>query len=383
MSRNKNGINYSHFIWLGAFLDYFSRLSANPLIKKQPFIVQILAKIFPLILIDEYQDTKQIQYTIVASIVRAGAGRTKLFVVGDPNQAIFDSLGGFAMEVEQLRQLCGVPLTELALTENYRSTDRLISYFSHFNVAATNISGASPYRAFPSNISHDITVDRDQLEAELVRLIRLYVGQGISPDQICVLAPWWVLLAGVTRRLAAALPEYEFDGPGMVPFSRDIENFWYRLSRIGLTESSPSQYVRRLRWAGEVIRDLINEGVDTAELSAKQLLRESNSIQIDQTDGLLYLRDYFDALMDRLKIDWQSYPLLSEHHRAFFDSSATRIDRLRREGTAYIGGIDFFRKVFRHRSGVTVNTDPRGQGWRIRRRNSVWNATRNGSAFQR
>ena len=34
MSRNKNGINYSHFIWLGAFLDYFSRLSANPLIQR-------------------------------------------------------------------------------------------------------------------------------------------------------------------------------------------------------------------------------------------------------------------------------------------------------------------------------------------------------------
>lgn len=348
---------------------YFRRLAENRqidfelmlfyssrLVQNQPFIAQILANIFPLILIDEYQDTKHIQYTIVAAIVRAGAGRTKLFVVGDPNQAIFDSLGGFAMEVDQLRRLCGVPITELALTENYRSTDRLIRYFSNFSVVATNIRGASPYRAFASTISHNMTVERDQLEAELVRLIRLNIAQGVSPDQICVLAPWWILLAGVTRRLAAALPEYEFDGPGMVPFSRDIENFWYRLSRIGLTSASPSQHVRRLRWAAEVIKDLNNEGVNTLELSAKQLLRESNSIQITQPDGLLYLREYFDSLMDRLRIDWQSHALLSEHYRAFFDSSTARIDRLRKEGTDYIGGIDFFRKVFRHRSGVTVNT---------------------------
>jgi DNA helicase-2/ATP-dependent DNA helicase PcrA len=61
-------------------------------------------------------------------------------------------------------------------------------------------------------------------------------------------------------------------------------------------------------------------------------------------------------LMDRLGIDWQSHALLSEHHQAFFDSSAAKIDRLRREGAAYIGGIDFFRKVFQHRSGITVNT---------------------------
>ena len=48
--------------------------------------------------------------------------------------------------------------------------------------------------------------------------------------------------------------------------------------------------------------------------------------------------------------------MLSEHHQAFFDSSTAKIDRLRREGAAYIGGIDFFRKVFQHRSGITVNT---------------------------
>ena len=52
----------------------------------------------------------------------------------------------------------------------------------------------------------------------------------------------------------------------------------------------------------------------------------------------------------------QLHPLLSEHHQAFFDSSAAKIDRLRREGATYIGGIDFFRKVFQHRSGITVNT---------------------------
>jgi DNA helicase II / ATP-dependent DNA helicase PcrA len=261
-----------------------------------------------------------------------------------------------AMSVAELRQLCGVHIEERALTENYRSTDRLIRYFSHFTVQATAIRGAGPDRAFNSTIKYNTAVGRDDLEAELVRLIRLSTGQGIRPEQICVLAPWWILLAGVTRRLAGALPEFEFDGPGMVPFSRDQENFWYRLSRIALTQASPDQHVRRMRWANEVIRDLGNEGLDVRGMTAKQLLRDSNSVLLTETDGLQYLSLYFDALMARLGVDWRSHRLLSEHHQAFFDSSAAKVDRLRREGTPYISGIDFFRKVFQHRRGITVNT---------------------------
>lgn len=329
---------------------------ASRLIENQPQIAKVLANIFPWILIDEYQDTKRIQYIVVGAIVRAGVERTKLFIVGDPNQAIFASLGGFAMPVAELRQLCGVRLGERALTENYRSTDRLIRYFSNFTVQTTGIRGAAFDRGFPSSISYNTNLVQAQLEEELVRLIRLSTAQGFAAYQICVLAPSWILLAGVTRRLASALPEYQFDGPGMVPFSRDHDNFWYRLSRIALTRASPALYVRRMRWAAEVIKDLANEGINIQGLSAKLLLRESNSIELSQTDGLLYLREFFTSLMERLGVDWQTSSLLAEHHQAFFESSAAKIERLRKEGLAYIGDIEFFRKVFQPRNGITVNT---------------------------
>ncbi len=329
---------------------------SSRLIHSQPQIAKVLANIFPWVLIDEYQDTKRIQYEIVATIVRAAAKRTRVFIVGDPNQAIFDSLGGFAMSAEELQKLCQVRFKELALSENYRASDRLIKFFSNFSVHATEIRGAGPGRTFPSSISYNSVVGSRDLEAELAKLIFKSTAEGISPDQICIIAPWWILLAGVTRRLAGALPEYQFNGPGMVPFSRNQENFWYRLSRIALTRAAPDQYVRRIRWANEVLKDLGNEGIDTRGILAKQLLRESNSIVLDEADGLQYLRQYFDTLMARLDINWRSHPLLSEHHQAFFESSASRIARLQREGITYIGGIDFFRKVFQYRSGITVNT---------------------------
>ena len=59
----------------------------------------------------------------------------------------------------------------------------------------------------------------------------------------------------------ARLPQYSFDGPGMAPFARDIDNFWYKLSRIILTDSTPGLYIRRLRWASEIITNLLSIGV--------------------------------------------------------------------------------------------------------------------------
>ncbi|MCG8308276.1 MAG: hypothetical protein MI975_12850 [Cytophagales bacterium] len=82
------------------------------------------------------------------------------------------------------------------------------------------------------------------------------------------------------------LPDYSFDGPGMAPFSRDIDNFWFKLTKIVLTEPSPRLYVRRLRWANEVINDLTLAGVNTEGLTAKRFLKLCNSIELNEENGL-------------------------------------------------------------------------------------------------
>jgi superfamily I DNA/RNA helicase len=142
----------------------------------------------------------------------------------------------------------------------------------------------------------------------------------------------------------------------MVPFARDTENFWYKLSRIALTEPSPGMYTRRLRWAGEVLRDLRHVGVDTLNLAAKTFLRESNAIDIQEHAGLEYLRRYFDEIFERLRVQYTEIGPLRDHHAAFFESSARRIDRLQNDGVAGIADLEFFRRVFQNRAGITVST---------------------------
>ncbi|PLY57877.1 ATP-dependent helicase [Herbaspirillum sp. BH-1] len=325
------------------------------LLESKPEIARVLSNLFPLILVDEFQDTKRIQYSMLGAILRAGEGRTRIFIVGDPNQAIYGSLGGFAMAAQDFRALCGQPLTERQLSGNYRSSARIVQYFSNYNVFATQIYAASPDSGFPSIVTYNNTVQKDVLIDEVVRLVRQALDAGIAQSEICILAPWWMHLAAMTRRLMAALPHCEFNGPGIVPFSRDIENFWYRLSRIALTQASPSQYTRRMRWAAEVIRDLESEGIDVSSINPKVLLRESNSIHIDERDGLEYLTEYFSQLMERLGIDWRAFPLLASHHAAFFASSLAQLNKVRGEGID-LRDIDFFRKVFKTRSGINVST---------------------------
>jgi DNA helicase II / ATP-dependent DNA helicase PcrA len=152
------------------------------------------------------------------------------------------------------------------------------------------------------------------------------------------------------------LPDYSFDGPGMAPFSRDIDNFWFKLSRIVLTEPSPFMYVRRLRWSREVIYELNLAGFDISEITSKGFLKICNSIVINETDGLKYLAIFFKEVCKILKLEISRYPTLLDHHSSFFASSQDRISRLIKEGNEFIGRIENFRKVFKQRDGVTVST---------------------------
>jgi superfamily I DNA/RNA helicase len=96
--------------------------------------------------------------------------------------------------------------------------------------------------------------------------------------------------------------------------------------------------------------------VSTSGLTRKSLLKECNKIRIDEGDGLTYLQKFFETLFSILAIDFRLFPLLQEHHKAFFESSQVRIDRLKKEGTEFIGSIETFRKVFQSRTGITIST---------------------------
>jgi DNA helicase-2/ATP-dependent DNA helicase PcrA len=330
---------------------------AYELLKSKPIIANILCKLFPFILIDEYQDTKEIQYHIIAKILSANKGNSKTLIVGDPNQSIYDSLGGYPMPKDELEKLFGFTLVPLSLNKNYRSSSAIIRYFDYYKTFATPIVAFGSEKDYPSLITFNYTVSVDDLIEEIARLILFNVEvAGINPNEICITAPQWVHIASITRKLMIRLPDYNFDGPGMAPFSRDIDNFWFKVSRIALTEPSPYMYVRRLRWSKEILSELDSAGVDVSNITNKEFLKICNSFETIETDGLNYLKSFFNHICQKLKIRLSNFPQLDEHFNSFFESSESRIQRLIAEGNPFIGEIENFRKVFRQRDGITVST---------------------------
>ncbi len=327
------------------------------LLEENGFISQTLSKIFSYILIDEYQDTREIQYNIFSKIFAANSVEMKAFIVGDPNQAIYTSLGGYAISKTELETITGTVFTELSLSGNYRSSDIVINYFDYYKTYPNSIIGCGENKHYQSVISFNNQVLRDNLEDEIVRLILYNVNdKQISPNEICVIAPQWVHLASLTRRLMVKLPDFSFNGPGMAPFARDIDNFFYKLCRIVLTEPAPHMYVNRLRWASEILTDLEHYGLNVSHVTKKQLLKYSNSIIINENDGISYLRSFFNELFIKLRIDIIKYTSLNDQYKSFFKSSEDRISRLVKEGNDFISTTENFKKVFKQRDGITIST---------------------------
>ncbi|NQZ49517.1 MAG: ATP-dependent helicase [Moritella sp.] len=332
---------------------YFS----HEILSSNTSIAKILANLFSYFFIDEYQDTKEIQYSIIASIIKSSQDRVNTFIVGDPNQAIYGSLGGYAITRPELEQLTEVSFTPMALDKNYRSSSKIIDYYRNYNVNPSASVAEGKHKDYPSILTYNQTTHKDDLVEQVSRHIEHTIQHlSILEKEICVIAPWWMHLAALTRNLVNRLPQYSFDGPGLVPFSRDIDNFWFKLTQIILTEPSPNMYVKRLRWASDILNDMELALVDIHMITPKQLLKTLNTISIDEDDGLAYLRSFFDESFNQLGIDFTLYPMLKEHHESFFSSTENRIQRLRKESAFFATDIEAFRRAFKPRTGIKVST---------------------------
>lgn len=320
-------------------------------------ISKILSNIFKYILIDEFQDTKDLQYKILGLILTEGRNNTSLFMVGDPNQSIFGSLGGYAINKEQLEELTNLQIEEKVLINNYRSSEIIVNYFNEYKTYENQIIATGRNLSYPSIITFDETINVDELINEIVRLVNFNMNErNIQENEIAILGPWWIHLISLTRQLSSLLPNCNFDGPGLVPFSRDHDNFFYKLSRIALTKASPKLYLRRVRWAKEIIDELSNHYSFMISFNPKTFLKICNSIDTTEQNGMEYLRIFFNELFSYFNIEFTTNQYLSNHYNAFFNSTQERLNRLERENISNATDLETFRKVFKERNGITVSS---------------------------
>lgn len=322
-----------------------------------PKVPKILSNLFKLICVDEYQDTQDLLYAIISTIIKVGKGSTSLFLVGDTDQAIYASLGGVAKNLEEIQtELNGLPITPLTLTGNFRSSQKVIDFYSHFQTQPIVISATGPNAAKKSLITLNKTIDKSRIVAEITRLIQNSLNIGIPEDEICVLVPQWWLITSVSKKLRVALPDVNFDASGLAPMSKNKENIWYKLSRLFLTEPNPKIYSARYRWASELIdnfRIIINTEFIEKYTNERNLLRLINSIKSDETEGIDYLKDCFDKFLVSVKIDYTLYPQLVELWNLYFNNIKNRIED---PNFKIPSDIKSFKSYYRERTGVVINT---------------------------
>lgn len=321
-------------------------------------IARTLASIIRLVCIDEIQDTQDLQYGIFSAIFKASSNPPTLFLVGDSDQCIYESLGAVTKTSDEIAEEFGLEaIAHLGLTGNYRSTQRIIDYYQRFRPGNAQIQSLVPYATEPGIITfYDQTIARKALPAVIAHLISEALATGVPQREICVLAPHWWHIRALGRTLVRLLPDVDFDAPGLSPLHCQRDNFWFKVARLFLTTPSPSLYRTRLRWASEVIRELkevYNVCPPEHHQKARALLRLVNSITASTADGLNYLDEGFNSLMEMLEIDIKANDALSESRALFFDKAKARINEIGNDAPTE---VQSFKKLFKHPSGVVIST---------------------------
>lgn len=320
-----------------------------------PKISSCMGNVFHMICVDEYQDTQDIAYGILGCIFRASVNKPMAFIVGDVDQAIYNGLGGVAKSKEELEEEFGnIVFEEKTISGCYRSCQRIVDFYSNFQLNRYKITSLGNNKDDRGTICFNKSINRTDVYAYIAQIVQENLKKGITPNQICVIAPRWEIVIPCARSLNAILKNVEFDAPGLSPLGRNHDNIFFKIARLCLTEPSPNMFNTRMRWAKEVIHQLaLNYNIyfKEDELSPLILLKLINGIQCDKKSGIEYLKNVFDQLLEKLNIKLKENVGLYEQYNALIDKVS---NNQAKEGIST--DIDTYRKIFSNKKGIVINT---------------------------
>lgn len=187
------------------------------LISLLPEISRGLASRFAWLLIDEFQDTTEAQVTLFKAI--ANYGRTRFFLVGDPNQAIMSFAGGRPGLMDEFAEYLDAE-REVGLRGNYRCSERIVHHAEKLCPINPPMKALGEWADFESEpeLIHVESITQALFEHFIPAVESLNIPLG----EAAVLAPWWVTLLNTAKELR--LRGIPMIGPGARPYrgSRDL-----------------------------------------------------------------------------------------------------------------------------------------------------------------
>lgn len=333
-------------------IDFNDILSISyDLVNQNKFIAENIAGIMRTILVDEYQDTNELQYKILSSIVKCNKNIQVTFV-GDTDQAIYGGLGGVAKTCDELQKEFGVKFQEKRLDGCYRTTQRIVDYYSNFQLQSAKIYAVSDIKDEKGCLVYDNTISKSELFEKIASIVKEELSRGIPDNEICIIAPQWWLLFPLSKKIKELLPNVKFDAPDITPIKYDPMNVFYLISKLLFTESGRKIYLRK-KIASEIIEILTEEY--KIHLSDKidnyKVLKIINSISESDENGVVYLQKTINSFLIELGIDLN---LESRLQKAYEDFILMVKDRVKNNQLST--DVDTFKQCFKEKEGVVINT---------------------------
>ncbi len=324
---------------------------SDELLRQNAFICENIASVVNSVLVDEFQDTNELQYSILARIYRANKSFSLMFV-GDVNQAIYGSLGGVAKCKQELDILYETSFKQMSLTGCYRSTQRLVNLYKNFEVFQTGVCSVADNKNVQGIIKYCNSISKDNIATQIAKIIRSELENGTKPDEICVLAPQWQLLFNLSRNLRLQLPDILFDAPDLSLIKYDPLNPLYLLAKLLFMPAGENVPIRK-RIATEfisIIRDDLKISVPD-KVQNYDILSAVNSCRTVDSNGVICLRTAIVRVFDLMKIDVNNEKALSNMIENFFDKIDSRIDQYKLSND-----YDAISRCFRDKRGVVIST---------------------------
>lgn len=184
------------------------------LLRRRPEVLAYISAKFAWILVDEFQDTTDLQVEILSLI--ATTKRTQFFLVGDPCQSIFRFAGARPDLADEFAARIAAR-TDLTLSGNFRSSYPIISHANLLYPRTPEMTAVGAAKAFTEapEWQHGDSTFEVITDYFLPILDALDIPQG----KAAILAPTWFSLFHLGRRLR----EYGISivGPGARPYRRN------------------------------------------------------------------------------------------------------------------------------------------------------------------
>lgn len=176
------------------------------------------------LVIDEYQDTSQIQYQIVSDLI--GGDYSKLYVVGDPKQSIYSFRGG---EVNVFFETAKKLKHQAVMKNNYRSSKEVINFNNQlFEILLKELGGGD------SSLNLEIS--------------QVYGNEKINEGEVSCL----VFDGELSKEEAKKFPSFDCEEDFLVKRMRELEHRY--------PEDQIAVLVRKVKHGLGLAKKLIREG---------------------------------------------------------------------------------------------------------------------------